>query len=286
MRQLYKFACLAAFLAILIAAMPAQATADTVKDIAYGTLEKQKLDIYTPRRTLNAPVMIFVHGGGWHFGDKKKVHSKPATFNRAGIIFVSIGYPLLPEHPVETQATSIAKGVAWVHQNIADHGGDPSELHLMGHSAGAHLVSLVALDTSYLMHEGMPASIIQSVTSIDGATLNVPWRIENLEDTGNFAKRMFTQSFGTDKARWQRLSPHAYIKGSSKLPSFLFLVAEGRIVSNLAADGLKAQLLAAGGAARSVIIDGRNHQSINRRMGTWRDQAFAEIISLTNLSPG
>lgn len=279
MKRTLKLTSLVTLLILFLFGPLRYANAETVKDIPYGTLLKQKLDIYTPKRARNAPVMISVHGGGWHIGDKKNVQRKPAAFNREGYIYVSVGYPLLPDHLIETQASSVAKAINWVHQNIEAYGGDPSNIHTMGHSAGAHLVSLVAIDPAYLQAEQNSTQTIKSVTSVDGATLNVPWRMKNLDDSGRFARRMFTQTFGTDPLFWDRYSPHNYITSTRAPPAFLFLLAEQRTVSNLAADGVVEHLRAAGGVAKHTIIKNRNHSSINRRMGTWRDPAFIEIIN-------
>jgi len=272
------------FFALLLAG-PFAAMAEIANDIAYGPLEKQKLDVYMPDGADNTPVMINVHGGGWHIGKKTEVQKKPKAFNRQGMLFVSVGYPLMPDHEVEVQAASIARAIAWVEQNIADYGGDPSRIYLMGHSAGAHLVSLVALDPTYLQNEGASPSLINGVVSVDGASLNLVWRMENLSDTGSFSVRMFSQTFGDDPARWRNLSPYHHISGERSPPPFLFLFAEKNDVSDPVADGVAARLREVGGDALSKTIKGRNHASINRRLGGWRDPAFAAIMSFLPAHP-
>lgn len=271
---------LANFLAFVgvIVASASDAQAGKAVEISYGALERQKLDIYAPEHVTAAPVMIFVHGGGWHIGKKERVHQKPRAFNREGFIFVSVGYPLLPDHPVETQAASVAEAIAWVSKNIADYGGDPAQLHLMGHSAGAHLVSLAALDQRYFASRQVSASSIVTVTSLDGASLNIPWRMENLEEAGRYARRMFRQSFGDDPVRWQALSPYHYIKEGQSIPAFLFVIAEARTASNLAADDVKKRMDEVGAISEIVEITNSNHLSINRKMGRKRDKAFPAII--------
>lgn len=93
----------------------------------------QKLDVYAPRGCNDAPVFVFVHGGGWNKRDKDEVGAQPKLFNEAGIIVVSINYRLVPEiqHPKNVQ--DVAESIAWIHKNIAKYGGDPKKIVLMGH---------------------------------------------------------------------------------------------------------------------------------------------------------
>ena len=247
-------------------------------ELSYGDIDQQKLDIYAKNTKAGAPVMINVHGGGWHIGSKDNAQKKPAAFNDEGVVFVSVGYPLLPDYPVETQAQSVATAIVWVLKNIEDYNGDPANVHVMGHSAGAHLVALSVLDPKYLGKYGVSATSIRSVTSVDGATMNVPWRMRSLEEEGRLSKRMFASAFGRDRAYWQSVSPSHYISVDRAIPPFLFLTAGARQVSNLAAERMVERITNAGGVAQIVPIEGRNHASINRRLGGRRDPAFLAIM--------
>src|SRR4030095_10355295 len=104
----------------------------------------QSLDIYAPKAAQKLPVIVYIHGGGWGKGDKREVGAKPQFFTSAAWLLVSINYRLLPagKHPANVE--DVAKALAWVHSNIARHGGDPARLFVMGHSAGAHLAALGA----------------------------------------------------------------------------------------------------------------------------------------------
>ena len=123
---------------VALLSFSAEAFAGVQKDVTYGQVERQKLDIYAPDSAKNAPVIVHVHGGGWRIGNKRLVQEKPKAFNDKGYVFVSVGYPLLPNHPVETQAQSISNAVAWVHKNIGRYGGDPDNLTL-SHDATSSL---------------------------------------------------------------------------------------------------------------------------------------------------
>ena len=107
--------------------------------------ERQVLDIYTPEQTAGAslPVMFWIHGGGWEAGDKSDVGLKPKVLTERGFVFVSTQYRLLPEVSMDELTSDVAKSLAWVHENIAEHGGDPSRIFVGGHSAGAQLAALL-----------------------------------------------------------------------------------------------------------------------------------------------
>lgn len=120
--------------------------------------------------------MIFVHGGGWRRGDKSAVVRKAAFFTGDGWLFVSVNYRLVPEGRHPTNVQDVANALAWVHNHSAEVGGDPDAICLMGHSAGAHLASLVATDERYLENAGHSLGILNGVIALDtqaGPLLNV-----------------------------------------------------------------------------------------------------------------
>ena len=120
------------------------------RDMAYGEDEKQRLDVYSPQGSKEAPVVVFVHGGEWTKGDKSEVSYKPKFLNENGIVFVSVNYRLAPAATHPAQINDLAAAVRWVRDHAAECGASPDKIVLMGHSAGCHLVTLLALDPRYL----------------------------------------------------------------------------------------------------------------------------------------
>lgn len=118
-----------------------------VRDAAYGGHAKQKLDLFAPVKTLkDAPVLVFVHGGGFGGGDKKDPGSPLydnvmlwATGN--GMIGVNINYRLSPEVSYPAQEQDLAAAIRWVRSNVRSHGGSPDRIVLWGHSSGAAVVA-------------------------------------------------------------------------------------------------------------------------------------------------
>src|ERR1051325_4602959 len=120
-----------------------------LRDVAYGPAKLQTMDVYLPPKPQGAPIILMVHGGAWAFGDKSNpqvYENKVARWVPRGFIFVSIDYPMVPDGTPVQQADDVARAMAAVQKAAPVWGGDPDSLILMGHSAGAHLVSLLNAD--------------------------------------------------------------------------------------------------------------------------------------------
>ncbi|KAL0480887.1 prenylcysteine alpha-carboxyl methylesterase [Acrasis kona] len=113
------------------------------KDVKYGPGNRNFLNIYLPtlQETL-CPVVLFVHGGIWIQGDKKLYHRLGEHFRRNGIICVIVNYTLYPNGLFERMNNDINMAVDWTIKNISRFNGDCNRVTLLGHSAGAHLLSL------------------------------------------------------------------------------------------------------------------------------------------------
>ncbi len=175
-----KYLALLVFAFTLLSNAQAQ---DVKRDIPYANPahERQVLDVYSPAGARNLPVVFWIHGGGWQAGDKSSVQLKPQVFMEKGFVFVSTNYRLLPNVEIDVIFRDIAKSIHWVHDHIAEHGGDPKRMLVMGHSAGAQLAALICTDNRYLKEEGLPLSIIKGCVPVDGDTYDVPAIIETAE---------------------------------------------------------------------------------------------------------
>ena len=132
------------------------------------------LDVYyTDPTGAKRPVMIYVHGGGWIGGDKAHVGAKPEFFTQAGYVFVSVNYRLSPQAKFPAHVQDVASAILWAMKTIAQYGGDPNQIYLMGHSAGGQLVTLVATDEQYLKADGAGLSLIKGVISLDTAAYDI-----------------------------------------------------------------------------------------------------------------
>src|SRR5579859_4389461 len=171
------------YLLVAAAFLPEARAQDVKRNIPYAEKadERQVLDVYSPTNAKNLPVVFWIHGGGWQTGDKADVQIKPQVFMDKGFVFVSTNYRLLPKVDMATIVRDVAKSIHWVHDHIAEYGGDPNRLLVMGHSAGAQLAALICTDERWLQAEGLSLAIIKGCVPVDGDTYDVPAIIETAE---------------------------------------------------------------------------------------------------------
>jgi arylformamidase len=220
---------------LLAVAFLSDARAEDVKrNIPYAdpAHERQVLDVYSPPEAKNLPVVFWIHGGGWQAGDKTSVQMKPKVFVDKGFVFVSTNYRLLPNVDMATIVRDVAKSIRWVHDHIAEHGGDPKRLFIMGHSAGAQLAALICTDDRYLKAEGLSLAITKGCVPVDGDTFDVPAIIETAETRRRVhglpqAKFGHREKFGNDPAKHRDFSAITHVAKDKGIPPFLILhVAE------------------------------------------------------------
>lgn len=254
-------------LLLLSTLLPLLASAGTVeKDLPYGDHPLQKFDLYLPDTPTKAPVMVYIHGGGWKRGDKAAVGMKPMFFNGKGWIFVSVNYRLLPEGQHPANVNDVAAAIAKVHDSIAEKGGDPDRLFVMGHSAGAHLASLVATDPKPLEAAGKSLPIIKGVISLDTNTYDLPTLV------GTAMKPFYDSVFGADPEVLKDASPQLHVTTGKNIPPFLICYSRGmgeraEPVRTAAAEAFRAALEKAGVHATVISATDRNHGEINQWFG-------------------
>lgn len=239
------------------------------QDLAYGAGPLQRLSFWglAAKGKGPAPLILFVHGGGWKRGDRANATGKAklAHYTGQGYAFASINYRLVPEATVEQQAADVASALAYVIAHAGELGIDPRRIVLMGHSAGAHLVALVGTDPSYLKAVGLDETAMAGVIPIDGAAYDVP---AQLKVGARIMGATYEQAFGTDPARQQALSPTLQA-AAPNAPAFLILHVQRR--DGIAqAQALGKALEQAGTKVQIGSFDGtglQGHMDINRKLG-------------------
>lgn len=129
---------------------------------------RHKLDLYLPKGRKDFPVMMFVHGGSWRSGDRSLYRALGIHFAHAGIAVAIPSYRLMPQNPHPAQIEDVAAAFAWTYRNIESRGGDLKHFYLAGHSAGGHLVALLALNPAYLSKYGISQKAIRGVVAMSG----------------------------------------------------------------------------------------------------------------------
>jgi len=141
------------------------------KDVAYAPDvpgEKHRLDIYAPAGVHKAPVLVFIHGGGFEQGDRRDYDGLGTALAYHGVVVVIPSYRLYPQTDARGAAADVAAAVAWAAKHIAGYGGNPRSIVLSGHSAGGYLAALVGLDGEYLKAAGISASVVRGVIGFSG----------------------------------------------------------------------------------------------------------------------
>jgi arylformamidase len=253
---------------------------DVKRNIPYAdpALELQTLDVYSPPNAKNLPVVFWIHGGGWQTGDKKEVQIKPQAFMDKGFVFVSTNYRLLPSVDMATIVRDVAKSIHWVHDHIAEYGGDPKRLLIMGHSAGAQLAALICIDDRYLKAEGLSLADIKACVPVDGDTYDVPaiietaetrWRVHHLPP----AKFGHREKFGNDPAKHRDFSAVTHVAKDKGIPPFLILHVANHPDTTAQAQRLGNVMKEAGLSATVFGAKETTHGKINADLGQPDDPA-------------
>jgi arylformamidase len=232
----------------------------------------QTLDVYAPENAKDLPVVFWIHGGGWQGGDKSSVNAKPKAFMDKGYVFVSTNYRLLPNVDMETIVRDIAKSTHWVHEHIAEFGGDPKRLLIIGHSAGAQLAALICTDDRYLKAEGLSLAIIKGCVPVDGDTYDVPLMIE----TGAARRKALGQpnpkfghyeKFGSDPVKHRDFSAVNHVARDKGISPFLLLYVADHPDTSAQAKRLGSALNEAGITAKLFGAKDSEHSKINENLG-------------------
>ncbi|HEU5046813.1 MAG TPA: alpha/beta hydrolase [Rickettsiales bacterium] len=238
---------------------------------SYGSSPLQTLDVYAPSKRENSslPIIVMVHGGAWCVGDKrmdKVVTHKAKRWVSKGFLFVSVDYRMLPQHAdIMTQAADVASAIAYVQAHAAQWGGNPAEVIVMGHSAGAHLVSLLNSDPQLAAQYGAHPWL--GTISLDSAALDVPMSMHAQHPV------FYDDAFGSDPSVWLAASPFQHLSRRS-LP-WLGVCSSQRKDScpHAHAYAKRAQQL---GVKASVLEEDMKHAEVNDRLG--EDPSYTDAV--------
>jgi acetyl esterase/lipase len=220
------------------------------------------VDVYVPGGCEPVPVVMWVHGGGWRRGDKAggNMERKAAWAESLGAALVSVNYRLStpgsgvmwPDH-----GDDVAAAIGWVQSEGASVGLDPDRVVLVGHSAGAHLVSIVGTDPALLTDAGADPLGVDCVVALD-----VDY---DLADASGQA--LITNAFGTDPAVIADASPPIQVERNGA-PSAAFLVVTRGGTQRIAkAQGFVDVIAETGGSARLLDANPYTHNQVSSQLG-------------------
>lgn len=253
------------------------AAAPALSDIAYGPEPDQRYDLYRPTGSDNAPLILMVHGGGWRFGDKdmgRVVDNKLARWLPRGIAFATINYRMQPKAPPLEQARDVARALADIQRNANKLGIDHNDIVLMGHSAGAHLIALLAARPDLQAEAGVQPW--RGTVLLDSGALDVP----AIMNARHF--RLYDRAFGNNPAEWTAVSPYQQLRQATA--PILAVCSTRRDDSCPQARAFVGKAMQLGGEAE-VLPQDKSHGEINAQLGN--DLAYTTAVErfLGQLSP-
>lgn len=257
---------------------------ETFRNVPYvhGSADiKHRADIFRPKGKKGFPMVVFVHGGYWTSGDKE--YYLPFTglyanvgiaLARRGIGVAVINYRLAPAAKFEQMLADVTAAVAWTKSAAADYDGDPNQLWLMGHAAGAHLVTLLATDERRLKDAGIAAGDIKGCIAMSS--------IYDLEDMAkkndaSFNETVVRTTFGADPSALAALSPIRHFRLG--MPKMLTLTAEKDFPYLIAQEEAARRKLADLHASPvAYVIPGYTHMDMVLKFGRDEDEASRRVI--------
>jgi acetyl esterase/lipase len=189
-------------------------------------------------------------------------------------VFVSINYRLTPAATHPAHASDVATAIRWVHDHAGQFGGDPRKIVLMGHSAGCHLATLVALDSRYLAAVGLKPSDLSGVVAWSGGAYD---QVQKVDRGGAYADYI-KKAFGDSEGAWRDASPVSHASNAKGGPPFLFASIEAGSASHQAAERLARLIREAGGHATGKLLEGRDHFGANHLPGAPDDTTGALFL--------
>lgn len=252
----------------------------------------QQLDIYHDDSLHNAAVIVMVHGGAWHSGDKSDEDvalSRAKLFLAKRFVYVSINYRLAPQYKHPCQTEDLASAIAWLNKHIARYGGNANKMILLGHSAGGHIVALLIADRRYLRAKSVAPSSIKAALLLDPAAIDLETSFSRSGFTNN---SQLTEAFGKERAKWLDASPlHQLIlrqsqtrvgKSKQTMPELIMTLSKDQFKNRAPALACIKTYKGCGGVSQLILAADKDHTGILKSFGNSKDpttKALMQVLS-------
>jgi acetyl esterase/lipase len=244
--------------------------------VSFGPAGWQKLDVYRPAHAATpVPVIVFWYGGSWTQGTRADYRFVGAALAGLGYVVVIPDYRLYPQVRFPTFLDDAAQAVAWVERQAANYGGDPHRIVLLGHSAGAHMAAMLALNPVYLRGAGADPGDIRGLIGLSG-----PYELTPNDATLN---AIFAAPY--TPYDWQVLP---YVSAAAP-PALLIHGGADEVVWPRNSEQLAAALRARGVPVTLKIYPGRGHAATVAALSwvlRWRSPTLKDIGAFMQTLPG
>lgn len=234
-------------------------------NVSYGPSESETLDLFTPDRS-NASVLIFIHGGYWRSMDKSDFSYLAEGFVDRGGLVVVVNYGLCPGVTMDNIVGQIRAACEWVWRNCKKYGGDPSMMHVSGHSAGGHLTAMLMATHWQLNAPDLPPDLIKSGTAVSGL-----FELEPL------LYLPLNEDLKLDAATAHRNSP-IFLEPRTDAPLSIVVGSKESEEFRRQSHDFTDKWRGRGARVKYVELSGLNHFTILDRMGEWGDPLTGIIL--------
>lgn len=233
-----------------------------VANAAYGPDPRQRYDVFLPAGEPTAPraAVVFVHGGSWENGDKHLYRWVGQGLAALGHVGILINYRLVPQVQFPAYVDDLSRALATLRPLLAGWGADPQRLFLMGHSAGAHIAALTALDPRYLAAHQLTPAIFAGFIGLSGPYDFLPLNTRLL-------RRQFS-----GQPREHDSQPVNFVTSAAPR-TFLAHGRADRVVFPRNSESLAAKLTAAGVATELMLVDGGHGATVGEFAKPYRDES-------------
>lgn len=251
-------------------------TTDKYAEVPLGVdVDLLSLDVYRPELPDGcgpAPVLVWVHGGGWQTGDKSnKVSDKVALAEANGWVFVAVNYRLAPAVQYPAFDDDVAAAIGWIVDHAGELGADTSRIALMGHSAGGGIVSAVSTDERHLETVGLSLSDVACTVSLDTEGYDVA------AGASGRGAAVYEPAFGSNPAVWADASPVHNVAPGKGIPPFL-VVTRG-LANRIEVAQTFADILTAAGIDATVVdANPYTHEDVNDAVGDPTDETITPTL--------
>jgi acetyl esterase/lipase len=258
-------------------------------DVVYDEVggEPLRYDLYRPRQVKElAPAVVFVHGGGWAYGDPSQAAGNGMHFARGGIATVSLSYRLAPGHAFPAPLDDVRRGLRYVRRNAENLGIDPARLVLLGLSAGAHLVMLAHLARGIPeLEPALPPELASTSEDVLAVMAHYgPYDLARRRPIADWDPIGALLGERADDPAWVRLASPVQHAAHATAPLLLIHGTADEVVSHRESERMHAALGAAGKASELLLLAGAPHAfqidwrgEANRRANAAMDALLARL---------
>jgi arylformamidase len=241
--------------------------ADAALGCSYDAGEKDKLDLFRCG-TVNAPLLMFIHGGYWQRGDRSAYSFAAESFVHNGVDVAVFGYELCPAATMSGIVRKTQQAIIWLWENGRQYGVSPERINVTGFSAGGHLTAMMLATDWLSLNEKVPKDLVRTGCPLSGLYQLVP-----------LLKTTIADALGIDESAAMRLSPH-FLAPPAAVPTLVVIGAAETREFHWQTDEFCAKWKTYCPALEKYIEPGVDHFDLINRLASVDSTVFRKVRSL------